>query len=177
MALHMSVFVEEEVRPLVAAGLLTLGQRLTKRASVCFTDGELAVKPAPLNHEHKIAWDSALPRLQEAHTAMHCPAPPLARASEGIPMHVVACPKCKIQCAAKSLKLIPFNLEVKIRCPGCKVASESRHWRCSCNLNWHMCCRHVPIIPPYTHSLPNKRVGKKSGVKLIRPRTTPVTLN
>ena len=90
---------------------------------------------------------ASLPKLLPAHTSSTCPAPALPKPDGRVPLHVAICPRCNIHCAATSLSFLPFNLEVNIRCPVCHKPSVSRHWKCTCELSWHLCCRHVPIAP------------------------------
>ena len=67
----------------------------------------------------------------------------LPKVIDGVPLSVVICPKCANQCAAASMKLVPFNLETLLRCPSCARVTISRHWRCTCDTSWHLCHKHV----------------------------------
>ena len=169
-ALSHRILMGPPIKRSVERGIFHLAHKLNKRDTDSFFEGDLSIKPLPLNLRHKIQWDAKLPKATVPPMTYTQGDPPTPK--EGIPMHIAKCPKCNNDCVATSILLFPSNLDKSVRCPKCCKTSGSRHWLCNCGKVWHLCHLHVPN----NHTQSVKAIIVRGDVRRRkRPRDKPLS--
>ena len=164
----MPIMCKTENKQIVKRLLALRGVRTVKQKKL-WEDGNLQLKPTvislkgstkviSINDKDELLtnWVAKGFHGEDAWSNMHA-----------IKLRHMSCPGCRNRVEVSKLKLVKGAQFSNLTCSACHIMTNSKFWRCDCDLLWHKCCLHVKgydenkTVPKLTKQIRKHKVVKK----------------